>query len=133
MNDRRFDLIEVQNSAYRPVPKLQGFTVFDRQERGDDRWLIAKASLLAHTFQITSRNLFVAAQPPSIERSRRKLHESWKRLCTVAVFLQEVSTGGRKTRNLAGVPPIRCLAVERMMNHTLLVQTGQGMIEARQD
>ena len=51
----------------------------------------------------------------------------------VVVFLREVSTDERKTHNLAGVPRILCLAVERMMNHTLLVQTEQGMIEARQD
>ena len=52
----------------------------------------------------------------------------------VVVFLREVSTDGRKTRNLVGVLRIRFLAVERMMNRTPLVQTTeQGMIEARQD
>jgi hypothetical protein len=50
----------------------------------------------------------------------------------VVVFLREVSTGGRRTHNLAGVPAIRRLAVERMMNHTPLVLTEQVMIEARQ-
>ena len=49
------------------------------------------------------------------------------------VFLREVSTDERKTHNLAGVPPIRRLAVERMMNHTPLVRAEQVMIEARQD
>jgi hypothetical protein len=51
----------------------------------------------------------------------------------VVVFLREVSIDGRKTRNLAGVLPIRRLAVEPTMNHTPPVRAGQVMIEARQD
>ena len=44
----------------------------------------------------------------------------------VVVFHREVSTAGRKTHNLAGVPAIRCLAVEQTMNLTLRVQTEQA-------
>ena len=51
----------------------------------------------------------------------------------VEVFHQEVSIAGRKTHNLAGAPPIRCLAVEQTMNLMPLVQTEQVTIEARQD
>lgn len=43
--------IEVQNSAYRPVPYLQGKTPDGIKEA--ERWLIAKASSLAHTFLTT--------------------------------------------------------------------------------
>ena len=80
-------------------------------------------------FQTTSRNLFVAARPPSIERSRRRLRESWKRPCTVVDFRREVLIGGRRNHNLDVVPAIPCRDVERMMNRTLRVRTEQGMIK----
>lgn len=50
MNDRHFDLIEVQNSAYRPVPKLQGNP--DSASEGDEEWLIEKGFLSVRTFLI---------------------------------------------------------------------------------
>ena len=50
MNDRHFDSIEVQNSAYRPVPLLQGNP--DEPSEGDDRWLIEKGFLSVLTFLI---------------------------------------------------------------------------------
>ena len=87
---------------------------------------------MAHTSQTTSRNLFVAARQPSIERFRRRLREFSKRLSTVAVFRREVLIAGRRSLNLAVVLPILCPDVERMMNHTPRVGTEQVMIEVRQ-
>ena len=131
MNDRHFDL-----SKYR-IRLIDLFrncrVVFHpTSERATDRWLIAKASLLAHTSQITSKNLFVAARQPSTERSRRRLRESWKRLCTVVDFPREVLIAGRRNHNPDVVLAIQCPDVERMMNRTPRVRTEQGMIEVRQ-
>ena len=50
----------------------------------------------------------------------------------VVDFRQEVSTGERKNHNPDVVLQILCLDVERMMNHTPLVRTGQETIGARQ-
>ena len=87
---------------------------------------------MAHTSQTTSKNLFVAARQPSIERFRRRSREFSKRLSTAAVFRPEVLIAERRNPNLAVVLLILRPDVERMMNHTPLVRTEQGTIEVRQ-
>src|SRR5256885_10396097 len=91
---------------------------FRRNTRGDDRWQIAKAFLLAHTFRTTSRNPYVAVRPLSTERFRRRSRAFSKKRCMVAVSRRAVLIAATKNRSPAAVGLIRCLAGELMTRLT---------------
>ena len=127
MNDRHFDSIEVQNSAYRPVPGLQGKNP-DIASEGEVRWLIAKESLSGHTFRIISRNHCAGVLPLNIAPFRRRLPVSSKRQFTDVAFHQAVLIDVRRNRSPAAAQRIRSrVAGQTMLLMLVRVITGPVM------